>query len=269
MSQPPEWLDPTHPALESTQAKLAVRELISDKMPAPSPNQGYTKIVRSQTDIPLAQQTCGLISWMLFAEPKKLKSGKPVYGFLKLRGNYADADLCKNRAADIIRVQDSRNKINILPVGSWLPITDDDGVTRESIHVNTDEDPLTPMREAAAKDGEKEQARIMREVRERTEEVKNAKDYNDDPEHIDYFTMKRITWLRLLERQQILQKEVESIGEKLKDTRKLLYNLEQKHPDYVTGWIDHYNVERRKTRIPDYIPSDSEDKEYLRSLKDL
>lgn len=266
-STTPEWLDATHPPLEGAQAKTAVVSLISDRSPPASGE--YPKIVRSQTDIPLANQSFGLVSWMLFPEPKKLKSGKPVYGFIKIRGNYTDVDLCKNRAADIIRVQDSRNKINILPVGSWLPITDDDGVTREVVNVNTDEDGLAPIREAAAKESEKEQARIMREVRERAEEVKHGKDYNDDLEHIDYYTMKRVTWMRLLERRQILQKEMDSIGDKLLDTRKLLFKLEQSHPNYTTGWIDHYNIERRKTKIPDYIPSSAQEEEYVRCGKGL
>jgi len=265
-NQPPAWLDATHPTLEGVQAKAAVSALISDKSPK---DEGYPKIVRSQTDIPLAQQAYGLASWMLFAEPKKLQSGKPVYGFIKLRGNYADIDLCKNRAADIIRVQDSKNKINVLPVGCWLPITDDDGVTKEIVNIQTDNDPLTPMREAAAKETEKEQQRIMREVRERTEEVKNSKDYNDDTEHIDYYTMKRVTWMRLIEERQILEMKIKSINEKARDTRKLLFGMEKRHPEYETSWIDHYNVERRKTKIPDHVPSSALQEEYVRSLEEL
>lgn len=265
-SQPPSWLDPTHPPLEGKEAKEAVKDLIVDKTPAPG---HYPKIVRSQIDLPVSQQECGLASWMLFKEPKKLQNGSLVHGFIKLRGNYGDANLCKNRAAEIIRVQDSKNKINILPVGAWLPITDDDSTTRETVNVNVDEDPLTPMRESAVKDAEKDQARIMREVRERAEEVKNAKDYNDDTEHIDFYTMKRVTWMRLLERRQILEKEIDSISDKLKDTRKLLHNLEKQHPNYQEDWIDNYNKERRKTRIPDYVPSSAQEEEYSRYLKDL
>lgn len=262
-SHPPAWLNPTHPPLSGEEAKAAVSSLISDKTPE------FTKIIRSQTDEPVTQQSCGLVSWMLFSEPRKLASGKPVYGFIKLRGNYADSDLCKKKAADIIRNQDSRNKINVLPIGSWLPITDDDGLTKETINVQTEEDPLDDLREKAAKEKEKEQQRIMREIKEREEEVKNAKDYNDDTDHLDYYTMKRVTWMRLVEEKQILQKKIESVEEKVKETRKLLFQLEKRNPGHLGEWIDHYNKERRKAKIPDYIPSAALQEEYARYLTEL
>jgi hypothetical protein len=259
-SSPPVWLDPTHPTLEGNEAKLAVSNLIVEV----KSDQTYTKVIRSQTDIPVAQQQCGLISWMLFEEPKKLKSGKPVYGFMKLRGNWSDADMAKNRAADIIRTQDSKNKINLIPIGSWVPITDDDSVSRETINVNTDDDPsgLSGMKENAAKELEKEQDRIKREIRERAEEVKNSKDYNDDQDHIDFYTMKRVTWMRLAEERNRLTKQIESVEQKINTTRKVCYGLEQKHPEYKQDWIDNYNKERRKSRIPDYLPGKAEEEEY-------
>ncbi len=252
-TNPPLWLDPTHPDLKGAPAREAVKDLI---IPT------YPKVIRSQTDLPVTQQQCGLVSWQLFKEPKKLTNGSIVYGFFKLRGNYSDANQCKNRAADIIRTQDSKNKIRLAPVGAWLPITDSDDVSKETVNVSDDTDGMTAAKELAAKETEGEQARIMKEVRDRAEEVTTSKDYNDDPDHINYYTMKRVGWLRMIEHRDQERKKLEELEKKISISRKLLHSLETKHPTFATDWIDNYNIERRRVKIPDYTPSVVEDEEY-------
>lgn len=259
---PPSWLNPMHPPLEGREAINAAEDLVVARP--------YTQMVRSQIDIPVPQQNYGLVSFMLFNEPKKLPSGKPVYGFLKLRGNYTDVNLCKNRAADIVRTQDSKNKVLIMPVGSWLPITADDGVVGENVDVNIDVDAeYEKKRQEAAMEKEKEEQRIARELKEREQEVKTSKDYNDDTTHIDYYTLKRVAWMRILEREAVIKKDLEKIQKVKSETRKTLVDLDSKFPKYATQWIDNYNTERRKSGIPDYIPSAESEKEYALAAKDL
>jgi hypothetical protein len=252
----PAWFDPTYPPLSGGEAKKAVDTQMST----------FPEVVRSNKDIPIPQQSYGLISMMLFKEPKKLKSGKFAYGFMKMRGNWSDVDQCKNKAASIIREQDSKNKIKISPVGEWLPITEDDAFVQENVDVNVDATEKDRVKEEAVKEQEIERARIQRELKERENEVKNSKDYNDDTDHIDYYTMKRVTWLRLRENIAMLKNQVQTLEGKLVDTRKVLANLDSKHPTYDVDWIDNYNKERRKSGIPDYIPGASEQKTYIETI---
>lgn len=260
-SSPPLWLDPTYPPIQGIEAKNAVNDLMVSA-------SNYPKIVRSQQDVPIPQQDYGLISWNLFKEPKTLPGGKNVYGFFKLRGNYPDVNMCKNRSAEIIRNQDSKNKILILPVGQWLPITEDEATVKENIEVDSSQS-ADPMKEAAIKTREDEEKRIMRELKEREEEVKNAKDLNDDPEHIDFYTMKRVTWSSLVTERDAMKKKLENIDKKIVIVRRLLYGLEKKFPEYSKLWIDVYNQERRKSGIPDLIPNAHHEKEYDEMVKDL
>ena len=247
---------PDHPSLTGDAASAAVKHQIAE----------YPRVIRGDKDLPVPQQCNGLISLALFKQPVLSKSGKPVYGFCKLRGNWVDLNQAKNQAAEIVRTQDSANKIRVVNVGEWFPITNEDGMSETvdvRVDIPTEEQKL---KELAIKERDQEQRRIMRELKEREDEVKNSKDYNDDTEDIDYYTMKRITWLRLHENVQLFRKKINDLEEKWKKTRKELSELEGKHPEYKTSWIDNYNKERKKSGIPNYIPGDEEEKLYELNL---
>lgn len=248
------WKVPGYPVLSGEVGEAAVHGKLVH----------YPQVLRGDRDYPVPQQGMGLISFMLFKEPRKLRTGAPVYGFFKLRGNYSDADMCKNKAADIIRNQDSLNKIRVAEVGAWLPITDEerDGVVQEVVDVKVDATEKDKLREEAIKDERMKAERIMRELKEREKEVVNARDYNDDPDGLDYYTMKKVAWQRLRETIEIQKRKTQDLEEKLKITRALLANLDEKHPEYVTGYIEHLNVERRKSGFPDYVPNEEENKIY-------
>src|SRR5437868_13530656 len=79
----PKWLDPYHPSLTGDTGRSASQAKVST----------FPEVVRSQRDQPIPQQSMGLVSFMLFKEPKKLQTGTNAYGFFKIRGNYSDVDI--------------------------------------------------------------------------------------------------------------------------------------------------------------------------------
>ena len=243
--------DPTYPPLAGDAGRAAV----NGQMVV------YPKVVRSGRDLPVAQQAHGMMSFMLFEQPRVLKTGKKVHGFIKLRGNWADEDQCKLKSANLIREQDSKYKVRIGEVGAWLPITDEQGF-EQSIDVKADATEEEKMKEEAIRKKQDEDKRIMRELKEREEEVKTAKDYHDDPDGIDYYTMNRTTWMWATEQIDIMANRLKDMTEKVADRRKLLGELDAKHPEHTTAWIANYNKERRKAGIPDWIPSEQMEKRY-------
>lgn len=248
---------PNHLPLEGAVAEAAVSNLMVE----------YPRVVRSVRDYPIPNQSNGLLSFMLFKEPKILKSGKPIYGFIKLRGNWADSDQCKAKASEIVRQQDSAHQIKIAEVGAWVPITEDTNFVKENVEVKTNMTEQDRLREIAAKENRDKQEQVAREIREREQEVKNGHDYNEDPDSIDYYTMKRVVWLRLQENIDMLRNQITSLEGKLNDTRVLLGELDEQHPTYIEDWIENYNKERRKAGIPDYIPSTREEEAYKKFVK--
>ena len=78
---------------------------------------------------------------------------------------------------------------------AWLPITNEKGF-EESISVKADAtEEKKKLKEEGARKKQEEEKRIMKEIREREEEIKNAKDYNEDPTSLDFYTMNRTTWM--------------------------------------------------------------------------
>jgi vacuolar-type H+-ATPase subunit I/STV1 len=78
--------------------------------------------------------------------------------------------------------------------------------------------------------------------------------------------MKRVAWLRLHEHLEQIRDKEEDLTKKWKATRKLLSDLETKHPEYAKVWLDRYNEERRKNKIPDYILGPGEEELYQKTL---
>lgn len=258
MSKPsPPWLVPEYPPLKCDDpvGKSSVEGQIVY----------YPRVVRSQADDPINNQVIGNVSFMLFKEPKKFRNGQPAYGFFKLRGNWASEEQARDQASKIIREKDSRYIILQAPVGHWVPITDQTAFCKDVHDVKTSKDDMA-LHDTAKKEKMAEQKALMREIREREEELKQGGDIYDDPESLTYYSMRRVTEMRLTESRDKQRNQLEALEETLRKVRKELKTLEQTHSEYKDQWIERYNEERRKGGIPDFIPSEKLFDEY-ESLK--
>lgn len=252
-----EWLVPGYPTLTGDVGQAAVNGQIVY----------YPKVVRSKVDEAIENQGQGLVSFMLLKEPRQTKEGKRIVGFFKLRGNWSDEHQATSRASKIVREQDSKYPIRVAHVGHWLPLVDDEAMARKNINVNVEESPdEAAAKKKAMEDEEEKRKRIMRELEERKEEIENAKDYNDDKESLDYYTMKRVVWMRLQESIELERRKLKNLEEKFSEICGVLYKLDSEHPSHSEKWIDNYNIPRKKAGIPDYIPSQMEVEEYARTV---
>lgn len=245
-------VDPTYPPLTGKEAIAAVQNQILE----------YPQIVRSKTDEPISEQHFGLISFVLLKQEAQTKDGKKIYGFFKLRGNWASPEQAQSKGARIVREQDSKHKIRVANVGHWLPLCEDNSLVKQNIGVNLEDTDEEEIRRKAEVQTENKKRQVMREMKEREEEIKNAKDLNEDEESLDHYTMKRVVWMRMRENMQQLRTQTESLDEKYEEVREILRKLDDAHPNYEDEWIENYNKERRKSGIPDHVPSKREEEVY-------
>jgi hypothetical protein len=253
------WLVPGYPPLKCDDAvgKAAVEGQMVY----------YPKVVRSNADNPIPGQSMGCLSFMLFREPHKPKNGKPVYGFVKLRGNWTDQSQAENHSMKIIQEMDSKFPVRIGPVGTWLPITEESGFNKETKELDLEN--MDEYKKEAMRERREEEVRIKRELREKEDEVKHGGDIYDDPLSLDFYTMKRVTDQRLREMLDIKRKGLISLENKIVITQKILKRLEKEKPEYREQWIDRYNEKRREGGITDYRPSEKELEEYETSVEKL
>lgn len=218
----------------------------------------YPKVARQKQDDYVPGQSYGLVSFMLFDEPKKLSNGEFFSGFMKLRGNYGDDSSAKHKASKIILENDSRHKIQIAPVGNWLPITNNEILAGEIVNINTDEkQPLldkTHTYEYQENQKISKEKKYQREVEERRQQLLDDGDIYDDPKSVKYYSMKRVTGVRLLETRDKLLSQIEEVNKNISKIFKETKDIEKEFEDYPDMWIDVYNEERRKGGIPDYVP---------------
>ncbi len=229
----------------------------------------YPKVVRKMDDPPIANQMYGNLSFMFFDDPKTLSTGKKVYGFCKVRGVWPTETAATDDSKRIIREVDSRFQIRIAPVGAWVPLTNENAFCRDLLDVPTKEEDMNQLRSEAVKQKEGDQRRIMKELKEREEEVREE-DIYDDPTSLKYYSMKRVTEMRLTEACDINRKKYEKTEHNQTKVRIELKRLEQDNPQYADQWIECYNKEREKSGIFEYVPGENEFEEYEKTtLADL
>ena len=250
MSESKGKFDPYADPLTGEDGRAACEQLIKQ----------FTKVVRTDRDPPIASQQVGLISMKLFSTPHDVE-GKPVYGLLKLRGNYGSSSSAASEAARLIKNTDSVNIIYNAPVGAWVPITENISACEDRVDVKTD-DSQQALYDDASKEKKEEKLKIMREIREREEELKNGTDAYNEKFGLDFYVYRRVTELRLSEHIVKLKEQIEQVDKKRLYVRKSLAYLEQRNPDHTKVWVERYNEERTKSGIPGYIPDADIVREY-------
>jgi hypothetical protein len=220
----------------------------------------YPQVVRTMTDPPIHGQTIGNLSFMLFKTPRMFRN-KPIYGYVKLRGNHLDEKSARYDAYRIIREVDSKFQVRCAKIGTWVPITDDDSCIKDLYDVR-ENDEEKHIRDEAVKEREAEARRIAKEIKEAEDALKNGSDIYDNPESLDFYTMKRVTEMRLTEAYQIAMRKLKELENSMIETHITLRTLEINQPDYSQQWIDVYNRERSKTSLPNFIPSEKQFEQY-------
>ena len=221
----------------------------------------YPQNLKTTDDPALQGQSHGILTFLLLSEPKKTKHGKNVYGYVKLRGNFSDDANATARCGTIIKEIDSKSVNRICQVGQYVPITEDSIFVKDQLDVRMSEEEHH-IRDQAVKDREAEARKVAREIREREEELKRSGDVYDDPTSLSYYTMKRVTDLKLMEMIEQKERELVSLRDKIITVRTELKNLDKSHPQYNDEWVEEYNKKRRPVGLPDFRPSSKLFEEY-------
>ena len=248
---PPEWLQPEAAKLKGDTLKAAVEGQILT----------YPQVVRSQLDPTIAGQLNGNLSFMLFDKPKVTKMGKPIYGFVKMRGNWNDPATAKREAIKIVKETDSKFPVKIVQVGTWIPITEDETFVKDMVDVKAS-DQQPQLRDESIKKKEEDARDKMRQIKDREEQLRKDGDIYDNPESLGYYTMKRVTEMKVVEMIDTLEKRLADLKEKIVIVRDDLCDLDAKYPEYAEQWVARYDEERAKSGIPGFIAPANQFEDY-------
>lgn len=238
-----EWYQPDASPLSKKEEEAAYEGQIN-----------YPKVIRQRKDPPIVNQTHSLLSFLFLPE-----SHNGVFAFVKCRGVYGDKTSADDAGKKIIRDVDSKFKINIAPVGQWVPITDDSRFCAEDVDVkmNEDDPDEIQLNDDAVKETERRHEKIRKDLQDR---AKKLLDPNDDPyadeEGIKYYIMRRVT--RACAKQYIEEEEKkkQDLIKKLESIEEIIAGIEEKFPSYKEEWLTVYNKGRKDVGLP---PVKSED----------
>lgn len=251
-SNAPYWLDKRYPKLKGDVLDAAVE----------GQTIKYPMVVRAASDPPISGQRFGLISFMIPDAPiRDETNGYTVTSFVKLRGNYSDESLAELESEKIIKKVDSKFRVVTVPVGQWVPITDNPRMFSKLLDVKMNDTEIA-LRDRAAREKADEEARIMRELKESQERLRNGGDVYDDPTSLDYYVTKRVTFGRLCEERDILRAKVEDVLGKIERTITELKGLEETKPEHRDNWVERYNFERARSGIEPMNPLGQYEQEY-------
>jgi hypothetical protein len=211
----------------------------------------FPRVDRTYADPPVPMQTIGLVSFT----PAKgaTPNADGVYGFAKLRGNYATSIEANQRAEWLIRNADSYHQVYHTYVGRPFPITFSSRYSAETAEIDirkqTTEAISSSVKEQ--KDNEQKEVQDMHE-REQALLAESEKAREDDgtgDPHIDpyenYITLcvkkAQLSWTFLEHLTKM--KEVRDI---LIKTREELECLDKEYPDYRDQYFEKY-MDARKT----------------------
>lgn len=228
------------PALTEEEVILAMRELnntaYTDKFP---------RVDRTYADPPPPMQIIGLISFTPAKGATPNENG--VFGFAKLRGNYASSLEADQRAEFLIRNVDSYHQIYHTYVGRPFPITSSSKYSAETEEIDIRKE-TTKAVSNNVKDKKAEEQKIVSEIKTREENLL-AESRSDEVDPYDEYITLRVKKAQLSWTYLEHQKKLVEIRDIIIKTRKEITALDEVNPEFQEKYYEKYMKARREAGI--------------------
>jgi hypothetical protein len=230
------------PNLTEDEVNLALDELNNDAF-----IQKFPRVDRTYADPPPPMQTIGLLSFIPAKGATPNSNG--VYGFAKLRGNFATPQEADQRAEFIIRTVDSYHQIFHTYVGRPFPLTESSKYSAETSEIDIRKE-TTEAVSTSVKNKKADEQKTVDEIKEREEALKeDVSGENVDP-YDEYITLRvkkaQLSWTYL---EHI--KKMEEIKGILTQTRSEISRLDEENAEFKDKYYDKYITARKNAGIKD------------------
>lgn len=230
------------PQLSESEVTSAMNELNNVSFTSKFP-----RVDRTYADPPPPLQTFGLVSFVPAKGAQPNANG--VYGFAKLRGNYATQQEADQRAEFLIRNVDSYHQIYHTYVGRPFPMTASSKFSAETNEIDIRKE-MTESISNDVKKKKQDELKTVQEIKDREEAlVADTKKEEVDP-YDEYITLRvkkaQLSWTYLEHVKKM--KEVKDI---IVRTRKEILKMEEENSDYKEKYYDKYMNARKESGFKD------------------
>lgn len=275
--------DPTHKFQLNQNANPLTEEQVVDAMKELNVTafvERFPQVERRFADPPLDLQRIGLISFVPAKGSKPNEQG--IYGFAKLRGNFATETEASEHAERIIRTVDSYHQIYHTYVGRPFPLTCSSEYSKEVSRVDLQKETANAISDDVRKKREKEQKEIeeiKNREKELLEDVKKTEENRDD-----HYTTLRVKKAQLTWTYIETEKKLQQMAGLIARARHEVEELDASHPELKTTYYNKYMDARKQAGLSTdkveagqnfikYMVEDvtipAVDKEYDRLYKDM
>lgn len=213
-------------------------------------NKSYTgnfpTVERRYADPELALQRIGLLSFV----PAKgaTPNEKGVYGFAKLRGNFATEAEADEKAEFLIKNVDSYHQIYHAYVGRPFPLTTTSDYSGDTRRIDLNKEMSTAISDDVKKKREKEQKEID-EIKQREQEL--LEDVKKDEENIqDRYTTLRVKKAQLTWTYSEYNKKLKQMVGLIAKARREIELLEEKDATLLNTYMKKYMDARKTAGLP-------------------
>ena len=225
----------------------------------------FPVVDRNYADPALGLQTFGLVSFIPAKGATPNKRG--IYGFAKLRGNFATEGEANQRAEMLIKDVDSVHTIYHTYVGRPFPLTVSKDYAAETSEVDIRKD-TTESVSAAIKGQKDEDKKKAEEIKSREQELMEDVSGDRPQEDIDldeYITLNvknaQLAWTYLEHIKKI--KEIRSV---ILSTRKQVKGADAAHPSFREKFFEKYSNAREKSGLTTNMEEDAKRDGFMRYL---
>lgn len=238
------WRPEQGPPLTDQQTASAMAELNNTAF-----TEKFPRVDRTYADPPVNFQTYGLFSFVPAKGATPNQNG--VFGFAKLRGNFATEAEADQRAEFIIRNADSYHQIYHTYVGRPFPVTVSSKFSAETNEIDIRKQTTESM-STSVKEKKMEEKKAIDDMKQREEQL--LAESKRDPSDVDpfdtYITLKvkkaQLSWTYLEH-----QKKMAEVRTILRETKKTLDEMDSEFPDYQGQYFQKYMDARRSAGFDD------------------
>lgn len=227
--------DLTNPEVEQAMNALNNTDFISK----------FPRVDKTYADPPPHLQTYGLISFT----PAKgaTPNANGVFGFAKLRGNYATEVEANQRAEFLIRNVDSYHQIYHTYVGRPFPITFSSKYSAETEEIDIRKETVQAISQNI-KEKKKDEQKVIAEIKQREEALLEESKRDIEDPYETYITLRvkssQLQWTYLEH-----QKKMNEVKNLIIKTKKDIKELDNEYPDYQNHYYEKYMKARREAGI--------------------
>jgi hypothetical protein len=248
-------LNQSAPELTDEQTVEAMKQLNNTSF-----TERFPEVERRYADPVLDLQKIGLISFVPSKGSKPDEKG--IYGFAKLRGNFATETEANARAEELIRKVDSYHQIYHTYVGRPFPITDSSDFSKEVSRIDLKQQITKAISEDVKARREKEQ-REIEEIKEREqrllEDVKKEREDLDD-----HYTTLRVKKAQLTWTYSEYTKKLKEMVVLIAKARREIEDMDKEDPTLKETYYNKYVEARRQSGLP--TDRNSTDQSFMKYL---